>query len=293
MPFKPFQIALFLVVVSAVSLPAGPYPPPPEGDGSDAVPHDDPAIVAWATDVVEINYGEELSETWKTPEKALGPAGTDASHVVVLGRGGDVVLGFDRPIKNGPGPDFAVFENGVNDSFLELAFVEVSEDGDAWYRFPVTSLTENPVGAFGRLDTTNIYGFAGRYRLGFGTPFDLDVLDAGLDSIRYLRLIDVIGDGRELDRHGNPVYDPYPTVGSAGFDLDAVAVLHEYLPPVDSLSIRVVNGQFRLEWPAEPGWTYEVQGSEDGESWNTITTVEAGEFTLPPQNTPQLLRVVP
>ena len=31
---------------------------------------------------------------------------------------------------------------------------------------------------------------------------------------------------RFLDSQGDPIYDPYPTVGSAGFDLDGVAALH-------------------------------------------------------------------
>ena len=56
---------------------------------------------------------------------------------------------FASPIYNGEGPDFAVFENGfdIDDEydptgvlhFLELAFVEVSSDGENFFRFPAVT----------------------------------------------------------------------------------------------------------------------------------------------------------
>jgi hypothetical protein len=30
-----------------------------------------------------------------------------------------------------------------------------------------------------------------------------------------------------LDSFGRPIFDPYPTVGSAGFDLDGIAVMNQ------------------------------------------------------------------
>jgi len=39
-----------------------------------------------------------------------------------------------------------------------------------------------------------------------------------------VRIIDIIGDGTFIDSESNVIYDPYPTVSSAGFDLDAVGV---------------------------------------------------------------------
>ena len=36
-----------------------------------------------------------------------------------VGDGGSAILTFDTPIANGPGFDFAVFENGFSDTFLE------------------------------------------------------------------------------------------------------------------------------------------------------------------------------
>ena len=73
--------------------------------------------------------------------EALGKA-DDAP--VSLGDGGYAVVTFDKPITNGPGYDFAVFENGLNDSFLELAFVVVSwtdwwDNGAAITSYTVTS----------------------------------------------------------------------------------------------------------------------------------------------------------
>ena len=45
---------------------------------------------------------------------------------------------------NGNSWDFCVFENAFNDSFLELGFVEVSSNGNDFYRFPSTSFTQDP-----------------------------------------------------------------------------------------------------------------------------------------------------
>ncbi len=86
------------------------------------------------------------------------------------------------------------------------------------------------MGGFGSVDTTNIDGLAGKYRQGFGTGFDLGLLagTAGLDidKVQYVRIVDIVGNGSARDSAGNVIYDPYPTTGSAGFDLDAVGVVH-------------------------------------------------------------------
>ena len=75
---------------------------------------------------------------------------------------------------------------------------------------------------------------AGKYRQGFGTPFDLAVLrqhplvqrgDLDLQRVTHVRIVDVGGDGRVSDAFGRPIFAPFPSVGSAGFDLDAVASL--------------------------------------------------------------------
>ena len=100
------------------------------------------------------------------PDSALGAAdaAVDPANVVVLGDSGRITLTFSGVIYNGPGFDFAVFENGFSDTFLELAWVEVSSDGTHFFRFPGFSLTPSAVGSFGTLDPTNIEGLAGKFR---------------------------------------------------------------------------------------------------------------------------------
>ena len=83
---------------------------------------------------------------------------------------------FDPPIENGDGFDFVVFENSFSDNFLELAWVEVSSNGIDFIRFENFSLTPSQVSPFGFIDPTNINGLAGKYKQGFGTPFDLQSL---------------------------------------------------------------------------------------------------------------------
>jgi hypothetical protein len=181
--------------------------------------------------------GEDVSKEYQEESQALGPADGNPVRVVALGRGGTLTLSFGQVIPNQPGPELAVFENSFSDVFLELAFVEVSSDGENFVRFPSLSETPEEVDAFGAIDPTNITGLAGKYRGGFGTPFDFADLPAEPDldrnGIRFVRLIDVVGgEGSDVtnlpisrDSRGRRVYDPFPTMGSAGFDCDGVALL--------------------------------------------------------------------
>jgi hypothetical protein len=212
-------------------LSAGPYPPAAGQPGSTAIHMDDPMFVQWADGWENYVAGEGVIETWQTPQKALGKAVGDATDVVSLGRGGEITLTFDSPIRNGPSWDFAVFENAVTDAFLELGYVEVSSDGTNFFRFPNDSQTADPVPAFGVVDPANITGYAGKYRQGYGTPFDMDDLVGvspllDVNHISHVRIVDITGDGTYLDSDGDVIYDPYPTAESAGVDLDAVGVIH-------------------------------------------------------------------
>jgi hypothetical protein len=166
---------------------------------------------------------------------ALGPALENG--VVSLGDGGCITIGFPVPIADGPGPDFAVFENGFSDGFLELALVEVSSNGIDF--FPFTAISETgisrQIGPFDTLDARCLNQLAGKYRAGFGTPFDLSNLspnrDLDLFSICCVRIRDVVGslnpEFGTRDARGNLINDPWPTeFESGGFDLDAVAALH-------------------------------------------------------------------
>lgn len=208
------------------------YPGAAGTRGSPAVPLTAPA--AWATAVDSVRYGSDVSPQWQTPAAALGPAEGRSDAVCALGEGGEITLTFDPPLADGPGPDLAVFENAFDDSFLELAFVEVSSDGTNFLRFDSAFRGEGAIGAFGLTDPTQLTGLAGKFRQAWGAPFDLAWLrfqpDAragrvDLSAIRYVRVVDVLGDGGDVDSFGRPIYDPFPTAGSAGFDLDAIGAL--------------------------------------------------------------------
>ena len=232
--FIRFFIVYCLFASGAAAVYGGPYPPAAGQPESTAVSMDDPEIVGWATGWTDYHPGEDVDAGWQTPEKAVGPAVGDSFDIVCLGRGGAITMAFDPPVSNGPGWDFAVFENGFSDAYLELAYVEASSDGNAFYRFPNDSLTPAPVGGFGTIDPTNVDGLASKYRQGFGTPFDLDDLaaadDLDPDRISYVRFIDIVGDGSCRDTGGDVIYDPYPTATTAGLDLEAVAVRHHAEP---------------------------------------------------------------
>ncbi len=206
------------------------YGPPAGEPGTDAIAADDVGL-SWASVVHDYTPGEGVSEEWSDATLALGPATGDSSDIVSLGEGGSLTIGFYAPVHDGQGWDLVVFENGFSATFLELAWVEVSSDGNRFARFDGASLTEGSVDAFGGIEPRGLGGLAGRFERGFGTPFDLAQLrqhplvqTGALDlrRITHVRIVDSIGDGSMLDAFGRSVWDPYPTVESAGFDVEAV-----------------------------------------------------------------------
>ena len=104
--------------LGAYEAPPFPYAPAAGEEGSTAIAFDAPGITGWATGVQAVQFGEDVAEEWRTPEAALGPADTSGADVVVLGRGGAIVLSFERAIVDDPGDDFAVFENSFSSTFL-------------------------------------------------------------------------------------------------------------------------------------------------------------------------------
>lgn len=277
---------LFFFLLLPSVMWAGPYAPAAGEAGSTAIAFDNPDIQAWATAVTDYQPGFGLTETWKDREQALGPAGTNTLTVVSLGEGGQITLSFATPIADGPGADFAVFENGFSDNFLELAYVEVSSNGENFVRFPSSSLGREPIQIWAqRGDPTNLSGLAGKYRIGFGTPFDLADLHGEANNglldfraIRFVRLVDIIGDGRNLDSAGNSIYDPYSddgkgtpvNVSSNGFDLDAVGVLSVATPRI--LETETIGGELHLTWRVygNARWTIEYTPDLAATSWETI-----------------------
>ncbi len=238
----------------------GRYAPAAGGVGSTAVYMDNAGIVGWASGWENYVVGSNCDAQWQTPEKALGKAKGTSYDIVCLGRGGEITLTFDCGIGDGAGYDFAVFENGISDTFLELAYVEVSSDGVNFFRFMNDSLTEGPVGSYGSVEAVDIGGFAGKYRQGYGTPFDLALLKntSGLldtDNVGWVRIVDIVGDGSYFDTSGDIIYDPYPTTGSAGFDLDAIGVLNMRTADFDrSESVDYIDLSILVQaWLSQPG----------------------------------------
>lgn len=214
------------------------YAPAPPDPTTTAVAYNDPRVVAWATGVAAYVPGTGVSDPkWMMPSQAFGPAGTDTTAVVVLGNGGTITLTFASPITDGASWDFAVFENSfASDVFLELGFVEVSSDGSQFARFD--SAFQSTVTPCGSCSGTaaEIGGLAGAYMVGYGTPFDLAALrnsplvrDGSLDlsAIKYVRIVDIVGDGSTLDSFGRGIVDPISSGPTAGFDLDGIAVLNQ------------------------------------------------------------------
>ncbi|EDM43405.1 hypothetical protein SCB49_00110 [unidentified eubacterium SCB49] len=238
-------LAFALLLVNSF-LHAQSYPPAAGQEGSTAIAAESTVFVSWATGI-EVTRGlidisdptaEDNGSTFASygsPEDALGVA---TVNPVSLGDGGEAVLTFDTPIGNGEGFDFAVFENSFSDTFLELAFVEVSSDGTNFFRFPSHSQTQTneQVEGFGNVDPTYINNLAGKYRALFGTPFDLsEVPDNSLldkNAITHIKIIDVVGsidpEYARYDDFGNVINEPFSTpFYSGGFDLDAVGVINE------------------------------------------------------------------
>lgn len=208
--------------------------------GSTAIHRDSGHYIDWASGCQVYRGLEDASDSLGKIASygvSTNVIGVSNGSVVSLGDGGIAILTFDTPIANGPGFDFSVFENSFSDTYLELAFVEVSSDGIKYVRFPAISNsdTQNQTGSFGNTNPTNINNMAGKYRVFWGTPFDLEELkdSVGLDisSITHVKIIDVVGSLNDsfctYDSRGVKVNDPYPTAfESGGFDLDAVGVIH-------------------------------------------------------------------
>lgn len=221
---------------------------------------DSSAFIGWATSAEIIRGYVKISDTtftytdrpsgvtsnhafYGTVDNCYGPAN---GQFISLGDGGYITLQFERPIANGEGHDFAVFENALipnevpnQDSivFYELAFVEVSSNGVDFVRFPAVSnvQTDVQVGTFGYENSNLLRNLAGVFPVFYGYPFDLEELanEPNLDiyNITHIRLVDVVGSidpqYGTYDSQGHIINDPYPTpFHSCGFDLDAVGVIH-------------------------------------------------------------------
>jgi len=224
------------------SIKAQLYSPQAGMPGSEAIYKDSLVFVNWANECKVIRGYQDISNV------GLGFANVGDSSfvcgialsngVVSLGDGGIAICKFPFPIKDGIGNDFAVFENSFDGLFLELAFVEVSSDGEHFFRFPSHSMidTNIQVASFGYTDATKINNLAGKHQAGYGTPFDLNNITNNAllnkNSITYVKIIDCVGSINNSyatrDSYNNKVNEPWPTpFGSSGFDLDAIGIINQ------------------------------------------------------------------
>ena len=167
-------------------------------------------------------------------------------------------------------------------TFLELAFVEVSSDGNNFFRFNSVSLTptNTQVGGFGVLDTTNLHNLAGKYCAGYGTPFDLEELKdvnslLDVNSITHVRIIDVVGYVQPADFSGDGI------VNFIDYSIFAAAYLSEpndenwnqdcdIAQPADNIIDMLDLAWFVDEWLSENNYaSYDSQGHQINDPWPT------------------------
>lgn len=225
------------------------FAPAPGNPGSTAIHKDSSIIERWATGItLQRGYLDIANPTqglvsYGAEQDGLYAEG-DATTVVSLGDSGVVTLTFSTPIQNGPGNDFAIFENGFADDYLELGHVEVSSNGINFYRFQSTSeiQTDIQINPFSFTDCRMVNNLAGKYRAGYGTPFDLEelapILNLDVNNITHIKIIDVVGSidpqYGSFDSHNTIINDGYPSnFASGGFDLDGVAVLYHPVSGID------------------------------------------------------------
>ena len=239
------------------------YAPEAGAPGSTAVSYSSNAFVAWATGWTNYEVGTNCYAQWQHPDNALGQADVTSvsqgtNGVVCLGESGRITLTFATPIKDGPGNDFAVFENatgGYDACFLEDAWVEVSSDGSNFYRLFNRSLAPGPIGSYDTTSPVDVTGLGCKYQSGYGEPYDLGQLagvasNLDLQNVRFVRILDVVGNGSCTDSVGHAIYDPYPQFGSAGFDLDAVGVLSNNAEEVSAVAT-IPQGAKAGPWKAQ------------------------------------------
>ncbi|MEI8006649.1 MAG: T9SS type A sorting domain-containing protein [Bacteroidota bacterium] len=241
-----------LTLMLSSEVVSGQYPGPPGQAGTTAIRKDSSVFYSWAVkctvergfvNISDTNYLYNNSNRASYGNVFMATDFPDGL-VLSLGDGGIATVSFDTIISDHAGWDFAVFENSFSDGFLELAYVEVSSDGIHFVRFPSVSLTQTQqqVGTFDTIDTRNIYNLAGKYRLFYGTPFDLyqlkDSSTIDIHHITHIRIIDVVGCLQDayarFDSQNHKINDPWPTpFDTGGFDLDAVGLLHNAPTGVD------------------------------------------------------------
>jgi hypothetical protein len=187
----------------------------------------------FAGEVAKTSFGQGAGHGQEAlPRVVLGPpAGATSSgpasgadEVLSLGAGGEVVMSFgDRRIVDGSGADFVVFENPFwvkgdpSEVWAELAEVSVSQDGEVWHPFSCDTEPAEP----GRWPGCAGWTPTQKFNPDEAVPLDpevtggdaFDLAEVGLQWARFVRI-------RDLSEEPNSGLD------NAGFDLDAVGVVH-------------------------------------------------------------------
>ncbi|MEW5848687.1 MAG: cell surface protein [Myxococcota bacterium] len=218
------------ILLTTLLFACGPQPETgttPEDAGSSS--RDAGAQGPYVVEVVEVHYGEGAGfGQSRMPNVVLGPPQGGGEYrgsldVVSLGVGGSITVRLGSDVVDGDGADFVVFENafrvtGSQDFYREPGEVAVSEDGVTFTTFPCDVTAPypgcagvNPVyapGPDGGISPVDV-AQAG------GDAFDLSSIN--ISRARFVRI---------TDRSTDP-----GTSNQAGFDLDAVAVIHVATEP--------------------------------------------------------------
>lgn len=281
------------------------FPPAAGIIGSTAIYKDSLIFVDWAKQCAVKRGYQDLSNVnlgfVSAGDESLACGKALNNGVVSLGDAGEAICTFNQKIYDGPGFDFAVFENSFDGKFLELAFVEVSSDGINFFRFPASTLVDTIIqtDSYGNTDPSKINNLAGKYIAGYGTPFDLQELSGipGLDiqAISHIKIIDVVGSVQSgfssRDAEGRKVNDPWPTpFPQGGFDLDGIGVIHSakatsIVKEIDLKSIKVFPN------PAEAGTRLKLESTEEITFWKIYDA--AGNMVLAGENQNEIFLNVP
>ncbi|MDF3069104.1 MAG: cell surface protein [Polyangiaceae bacterium] len=231
------RLGLALLLPLAVSCSANDDVSSPSGNGGESAGGESaggaasaplPSGAPYASHVESFSPGDGAGYNEdQLPDIVLGPPRGGGNlkgslHVLALGSGGEIVLGFgEHGIVDGPGADLVVFENAfwpegdASQVFAELGEVAVSEDGKTWHAFEcdvsgdghgsfpgcagVTPTLEYDPEALIPLDPEQTGGDA------------FDLAEVGVGRARFVRIRDL----RTLAPAGK----------ASGFDLDAVGVI--------------------------------------------------------------------
>jgi hypothetical protein len=176
-----------LICNPACAAPATPTPT--------AVPN---ACIHWASNVASFSQGKNQDGTpvrshRSDPAAAVGVLDDGREvHYVSLGYGGQIVLGFDKPIFNGAGNDITIYEASSQGHPLETADVYVSDNKESWTKIGTAN--------------NNAGGTQGDHKI--SSSLDL----GSVASAKFVKVVDTTDINRSFEGQGFP----------DAFDLSAV-----------------------------------------------------------------------